>query len=80
MPPIGSGVMTPDGLGRVCALQFLSNEISVKTEDGKIKNFKKEEIESVIWMDFEECKDAVRNNIIPTCIDIAELELIEEHM
>ena len=47
MPPIGSGVMTPDGLGRVCALQFLSNEISVKTEDGKIKNFKKEEIEMV---------------------------------
>ena len=47
MPPIGSGVMTPDGLGRVCSLNFLSNEISVKTEDGKIKNFKKEEIEMV---------------------------------
>ena len=39
-----------------------------------------EEIESVMWMDFEECKDAVRNQTIPTCIDIAELELIEEHM
>lgn len=47
MPPIGSGVMTPDGLGRVCSLHFLSNEIAVKTEDGKIKNFKKEEIEMV---------------------------------
>ena len=47
MPPIGSGVMTPDGIGRVCSLNFLSNEISVKTEDGKIKNFKKEEIEMV---------------------------------
>lgn len=47
MPPIGSGVMTPDGLGRVCTLNFLSNEISVKTEDGKIKNYKKEEIEMV---------------------------------
>ena len=47
MPPIGSGVMTPDGLGRVCAIQFLNNEISVKTEDGKIKNYKKEEIEMV---------------------------------
>lgn len=47
MPPIGSGVMTPDGLGRVCALHFLNNEISIKTEDGKIKNYKKEEIEMV---------------------------------
>ena len=47
MPPIGSGVMTPDGLGRVCSLHFLNNEISVKTEDGKIKNYTKEEIEMV---------------------------------
>lgn len=47
MPPIGSGVMTPDGLGRVCSLHFLNNEISVKTEDGKIKNYKKDEIEMV---------------------------------
>ena len=47
MPPIGSGVMTPDGLGRVCSLHFLSNEIAVKTEDGKIKNYKKDEIEMV---------------------------------
>lgn len=39
-----------------------------------------EEIESVMWMDFEECKEAVRKNTIPTCIDPAELELIEEHM
>src|SRR5574344_1341734 len=47
MPPIGSGVMTPDGLGRVCSLHFLNNEISVKTEDGKIKNYKKDVIEMV---------------------------------
>lgn len=39
-----------------------------------------EEIESVMWMDFEECKEAVRNHTIPNCIDIAELELLEEHM
>mgnify|MGYP003307785515 CR=1 FL=1 len=39
-----------------------------------------EEIESVMWMDFEACKEAVRNQTIPTCIDIAELELLEEHM
>ena len=39
--------MTPDGLGRVCSLHFLNNEIAVKTEDGKIKNYKKDEIEMV---------------------------------
>lgn len=39
-----------------------------------------EEIESVMWMDFKECKDAVRNRTIPHCIDIAELEMLEEHM
>ena len=39
-----------------------------------------EEIESAMWMDFEECKDAVRNHTIPTCINIKELELLEEQM
>ncbi len=39
-----------------------------------------EEIESVMWMDFEECKEAVRNRTIPHCIDIVELEMLEEHM
>ena len=39
-----------------------------------------EEIESVMWMDFAECKEAVRNHTIPTCIDIAELELLEKKL
>ena len=39
-----------------------------------------EEIESAMWMDFEECKEAVRSRTMPTCIDVAELELLEEHM
>lgn len=39
-----------------------------------------EEIESVMWMDFEECKEAVRNRTIPNCIDIRELMILEEHM
>ena len=39
-----------------------------------------EEIESVMWMDFEECKEAIRNHTIPNCIDIVELEMLEEHM
>jgi len=39
-----------------------------------------EEIESAMWMDFVECKEAVLNKSIPTCIDISELELLEEQM
>ena len=47
MPPIGSGVMTPDGLGKVCLLNFLSSKITVKLEDGKINEYKKEDIEMI---------------------------------
>ena len=47
MPPVGSSVMTPDGLGKVCALHFLNNSIQVKLEDGKIKDYQKNEIEVV---------------------------------
>ena len=47
MPPVGSTVMTPSGLGKVCFLQFLNNAVAVKFEDGKIKEFDKTEIEMV---------------------------------
>ena len=47
MPPVGSTVMTPLGLGRVCFIQFLNNSVAVKFEDGKIKEFGKTEIEMV---------------------------------
>lgn len=47
MPPVGSPVMTPDGLGKVCALHFLNNSVQVKLEDGKIKDYQKNEIEMV---------------------------------
>jgi cell fate regulator YaaT (PSP1 superfamily) len=47
MPPVGSAVMTPSGLGKVCFIQFLNNSVAVKFEDGKIKEFTKEEIEMV---------------------------------
>ena len=40
----------------------------------------KEEIDSVKWMKFRTCKESVRNNMIPHCIDIAELEMIEEYL
>ncbi len=47
MPPIGSGVMTPDGVAKVFSLNFLKNCVSVKLEDGKIKEFKKEDIDMI---------------------------------
>lgn len=47
MPPVGSGVMTPDGIGRVCALHFLNGQVAVKLEDGKIKEYVKKDIEMI---------------------------------
>ena len=47
MCPVGSSVMTPDGVGRVNALMVLSGKISVKHEDGKIKEYTKDEIEMI---------------------------------
>ena len=47
MIPIGSGVMTTDGVGRVCALNILTNKVSVKLSDGKIKEFASNEIEMI---------------------------------
>ena len=47
MPPVGSTVMTSSGLGKVCFIQFLNNSVAVKFEDGKIKEFAKNEIEMV---------------------------------
>lgn len=47
MPPVGSGVMTPDGVGRVCALHFLNGNVAVKLEDGKIKEYGKKDIEMI---------------------------------
>jgi cell fate regulator YaaT (PSP1 superfamily) len=47
MVPIGSGVMTQDGVGRVCGLNILTNKISVKLSDGKIKEFPNGEVEMI---------------------------------
>lgn len=47
MPPIGCSVMTPDGLGKVFSLKILNSKISVKLEDGKIKDYQKQDIEMV---------------------------------
>lgn len=48
-----------------------------ETEDFAIQ---KEEIDSVMWMEFRACKEAVVRMTIPNCIDIRELELIEQYL
>lgn len=40
----------------------------------------KEEIDSVLWLDFVACVDMVKHNTIPNCIDITELEMLESHL
>jgi len=47
MPPVGSAVMTPEGLGKVFSLKILNNNIAVKLEDGKIKDFAQSDVEMV---------------------------------
>lgn len=47
MPPVGSTVMTPTGLGKICYIKFLNNTVAVKFEDEKIREFTKSEIEMV---------------------------------
>lgn len=47
MPPIGSSVMTSDGLGKICYLNFMAGTVAVKMEDGKVKEFPKSDIEMV---------------------------------
>ncbi len=47
LPPVGSGVMTPDGVGRVFMVNFLKKSLNVKLEDGKIKEYQKQDIEMI---------------------------------
>ena len=47
MTPVGSGVITPDGLGAVESVNLLSGKITVKLQDGKTKEFMRDEVEMV---------------------------------
>ena len=47
LPPVGSGVMTPDGIGRVFMVNFLKKSVNVKLEDGKVKEYVKQDIEMI---------------------------------
>lgn len=60
---------------------FVDNQISNvylmwKDVDIEALQLQKEEIDSVRWMDFEECYDSVLHNRICHCIPIEELEML----
>lgn len=79
MPPVGSTVMTPSGLGKVCYIQFLNNSVAVKFEDGKIKEFEKTEIEMVdanINVDIEESR--ISNYAVDEKVDAKQLKQLED--
>ncbi len=47
MTPVGSGVITADGLGVVASVNFLNGKITVKLQDGKTKEYTRNDIEMV---------------------------------
>lgn len=38
------------------------------------------EVDGVMWLDFDECIQAIKNNAFPHCIDLRELEMIGEKL
>ena len=77
MPPIGSSVMTSEGLGKVCYLQFMNGTVAVKMEDSKVKEFPKSDIEMVdadvnVDIDIPAINDAYAEE--SSDIDIKQLE------
>ena len=64
---------------------FRDSEVSAvyvysKPVDADRLTLQKEEVESVMWMGLGQCVEAVRNNGIPNCIYLDELEMIEGYL
>ncbi len=47
-------------------------------EDGFV--LQKEEVDSVLWMDFEQCIEGVKNNSFENCIAVEELNMVKERL
>ena len=77
--PIGAGVMTPDGLGRVFASNLLAEKFSVKLEDGKTKDYKRSDLEMIdgdVNIDIEIPKNQYRLEETP--VDIKDIKNLED--
>ena len=59
----------------LCGMVFLL----WKDEEAEDFQVQKEEIDSVMWMDFTACREAVVQMSIPNCIDIKELDMLEAY-
>lgn len=55
------------------------SRVYVMWYDGQM-SLQKEEVESVKWMSFQACQEAVLNNQIPNCIKKEELEMIKNYL
>ena len=77
--PIGSGVMTPDGLGKVFSSNLLTEKFSVKLEDGKTKDYHREELEMVdgdVNIDIEISKNQYKMEEVP--VDMKDIKKLED--
>lgn len=64
---------------------FRNSEISKifllwKDMDESDFTVQREEVDLVLWVDFDSCIDMIRENTIPNCIDIKELEMLWERI
>ncbi len=63
---------------------FIDNQITrvyrLKRNDIDLSKLKlqQEEIEAVMWMDYELCIEAIKNNIIKHCVYLEELECLKD--
>lgn len=81
MPPVGSTVMTPAGLGKICYIKFLNSVVAVKFEDGKIKEFDKTEIEMVdaeVNVDINTTIQSIAAYDVDEKVDMRQLKQLED--
>lgn len=78
MPPIGSSVMTPNGLGKVCYIKFLNGIVAVKLEDGKTHEYKQNEIDMVDADVNVDIDVPVNNFIQDENVDMKQLKQLED--
>ena len=86
---ISSAGHIPAGCGYVpSALRELKEELGADAQADELIcigseaefSLQKEEVDSVRWMDFDECFESVSNNTIRHCIAVEELMMIKEYL
>lgn len=81
MPPIGSSVMTPDGLGKVFLINFLKGAVSVKLEDGKVHEYTKNDVEMVdadVNVEIDIQMNSMNNYTQDEKVDMKQLKQLED--